>query len=279
MQRTKFKEKKQENSLTLDIEISQDNGDVYIKIPSSNFRPQKSYTKVDRYLLDTVNSIRSQNQGQSRVSEVSKDLFLYLLLRIYLCWYYGVVPSPKKGKVPGSILSKKIDNTSNPSINQGMSVASKRKPKSSGFSFLGPVTTESLPKPKATKAERTAAWMPFAKRLSETIQKKKNIKHSFQHLTQWADEIRKLSEMQGVEMERIDKVLDWYDKNMGGEYIPVIESGYSLRLKFLRLEEAMTRVEYGSSPSKKKFIIDDGIRYVLGTDGEYRDASGNIYIE
>lgn len=279
MQRTKFKEKKQENTLTLDIEFSQDNGDVYIKIPSSNFRPQKSYTKVDRYLLDTVNSIRSQNQGQSRMSEVSKDLFLYLLLRIYLCWHNEVVPRSEEGKLPGNVPSKKIDKVSNPSINQGMSVASKRKPKSSGFSFLGSVTTESLPKPKPTKAERTASWMPFAKRLSETIQKKKNIKHSFQHLTQWADEIRKLSEVQGVEMERIDKVLDWYDKNMGGEYIPVIESGYSLRLKFLRLEEAMTRVEYGTSPGQKKFVIDDGIRYNLCPDGYYRDTYGNLYIE
>jgi len=278
MQRTKFIEKKHNIPLTLDIEFCQDNGNVIITIPSSNFRTQKSFTNLDRYLLDTVNRIRSQNQGQSITSRVSKDLFLYLLLRIYLCWHNEVVPQPEEGKVPGSISSKKIDRIDTPSINQGMSVASKRKPKSSGFPFLDTSTTKPVQKPKLSKVERTESWLPFAKRLSEIIQKKKNIKYSKQHLLQWADEIRKLSEIQGIEMERIDKVLDWYDKNMGGEYVPIIESGYSLRLKFMRLEDAMTRVEYGSS-NQKKFVIDDGIRYNLCPDGYYRDTYGNLYIE
>lgn len=36
--------------------------------------------------------------------------------------------------------------------------------------------------------------------------------------------------------------------------------------------------QYLPPPSQKRYIEDDGIRYVLGPDGEYRDASGNIYI-
>ena len=45
----------------------------------------------------------------------------------------------------------------------------------------------------------------------------------------------------GVTEDRINIALKWYNNNIGGEYIPVIESGSSLRNKFDKLESAMYR--------------------------------------
>lgn len=278
MQRTKFKEKKQDTTLTVDVYFCQETGDVHIKIPSSNFRTQKSFSKLERYIFDTVNRFRTQNQGQSINVKVSKDLFLYLLLSKVFVGTFSTKHKDQKD-LTFSISSKNIDKVSSPSINQGVSVAAKRKPKSNGFPFLEKTIQELPPKPKLTKEERTASCLPYAIRLRDIIKKKKKINPTHSILLQWATEIRKLSETMGVEMERIEKVLDWYDKNIGGEYVPVIESGYSLRMKFIRLEDAMTRIEYGTSPGQKKFVIDDGIRYNLCPDGYYRDTYGNLYIE
>ena len=63
-------------------------------------------------------------------------------------------------------------------------------------------------------------------------------------LTSWANEIRKLVEIDGVSIQRVETALDWYEENIGGQYIPVIESGSSLRNKFIKLEDAMRRVNW-----------------------------------
>jgi hypothetical protein len=43
--------------------------------------------------------------------------------------------------------------------------------------------------------------------------------------------------------------LDWYEDNRGGQYTPIVESGSSLREKFIRLESAMEREQH---PFKEK---------------------------
>lgn len=95
--------------------------------------------------------------------------------------------------------------------------------------------------PKPTRKDKLASFLPLAKKLAETVQSSKNIKVSQTKLTSWANEIRKLSQVEGVEPARIEKALDWYAEHIGGQYIPVIESGSSLRTKFIKLEEAMKR--------------------------------------
>ena len=89
--------------------------------------------------------------------------------------------------------------------------------------------------------ERNKEFLPLAKKLSEIIQSNKNIKYPTHTLYNWADEIRKLVESNGVTRQRIDDSLDWYAKNIGGQYVPVIESGTSLRSKFIKLEDAIKR--------------------------------------
>jgi len=94
---------------------------------------------------------------------------------------------------------------------------------------------------------RTKEYLPLASKLADVIKQNKNINTPPQRLHSWSNDIRKLSEQDGVDFPRIEKALDWYQDNIGGEYIPVIESGATLRSKFVKLEDAMKRQGYNST--------------------------------
>lgn len=57
----------------------------------------------------------------------------------------------------------------------------------------------------------------------------------------WGEPIRKLINLDKVPAESISLALDWYAEHIGGEYIPVIESGTSLREKYSKLQNAIKR--------------------------------------
>lgn len=125
------------------------------------------------------------------------------------------------------------------------------------------------------KKQRAMAFVPLANRLSDIIKTKKNIKHTTQQIHSWAYDICRLVEDNGVSKERIEKALSWYEKNIGGEYIPVIESGSSLRNKFINVEAAMGRTP---SPKSKQYIDDYGDRYYLDAKtGNYYNREGKLY--
>ena len=127
--------------------------------------------------------------------------------------------------------------------------------------------------------DRAKKYEYLVKQLYEIVRIKKQLKYTQQTLSTWLHEFRKLEEGNHITTDRMERVLDWYEKNIGGEFIPVVESAYSFRLKFFRLEDAMQRQTSESKTTKKKFIIDDGIKYVLGDDGRYRHSvTGDIYI-
>ena len=84
-------------------------------------------------------------------------------------------------------------------------------------------------------------YLDLATRLVGIVKSQKRIKVGKQRLKSWGKEIRKLNRIDGVDKERIAKALDWYGQHIGGQYVPVIESGKAFRDKFLRLEDAMTR--------------------------------------
>ena len=92
---------------------------------------------------------------------------------------------------------------------------------------------------KPSIKERNKQYLPLANMLARIIQTNKNIKHTTSQLNTWANEIRQLEENNGISYHRIKDALRWYKKNIGGEFIPVIESGNSLRNKFMKLEWAM----------------------------------------
>ena len=84
-------------------------------------------------------------------------------------------------------------------------------------------------------------YVSLAERLASIIRSHKRINVTAQRIASWANEIRKLVEIDGVSIQRIETALDWYEENIGGGYVPVIESGSSLRSKFINLERAMRR--------------------------------------
>ena len=129
-----------------------------------------------------------------------------------------------------------------------------------------------------SKKERNIRYILLAKRLYVAVSSKKNIKYNPNQLLEWCNDIRRLEEENGIEYNRLEKLLDWYVDHIGDDYVPVVESGYSLRLKFLRLEDAMNRKPLGNG-YKKPFVIEDGMKYSLCSDGRYRNKSGALYIE
>lgn len=95
-------------------------------------------------------------------------------------------------------------------------------------------------KPSSAR-KRSEAFLPYAQKLASIVTSEKNVKIDGRRLRQWANDIRILHEVDGVSKDRIEQALDWYASHIGGQYIPVIESGGSFRLKFTRLEDAMRR--------------------------------------
>jgi|GEM_PF-5624278 len=105
---------------------------------------------------------------------------------------------------------------------------------------------------KPSIQERNKTFIPLASKLVGIVQSSKSIKITSSQVKSWANEIRKLSEGKGVPFERIETALDWYEDNVGGQYIPVIESGSSLKEKFTKIEDAMKRA--GITPTHTKTL-------------------------
>ena len=61
--------------------------------------------------------------------------------------------------------------------------------------------------------------------------------------TNWAKEFRDLRCRDGVDKKRIKTVLAWYIKHIGDEYIPTAFSASGFRDKFIKIEDAMERIQ------------------------------------
>ena len=110
----------------------------------------------------------------------------------------------------------------------------------------------------------------------QIIRTNKNIKYNRVQIKQWANEIRILVNQNKIDYKRVEDVLMWYKDNIGGEYIPVVESGYSLRMKFLRLEEASKRASK-EAIGKKPVLTEYGESWFLNKkDGKYYNKAGQL---
>ena len=128
--------------------------------------------------------------------------------------------------------------------------------------------------------KRNKIYLPLAKYLSDIIQTKKNIQHTSIQINNWTNDIRQLVEDNKVSIKRIKQVLKWYKQNIGGQYIPVIESGQSLRHKFTKLEDAIERSENSYDEDEKpNTFIEYGERWTKDKDGTYRNSEGTIFTE
>ena len=96
----------------------------------------------------------------------------------------------------------------------------------------------------------TSPYFKLAKKLSNIIHTKKNIVHTTIQIKAWSEEFRKLHTVNKVDVIRQKAILKWYKKAIGGDYIPVVESGKSFREKFTKLEDAMNRKEISNNTYK-----------------------------
>ena len=116
------------------------------------------------------------------------------------------------------------------------------------------------PTKKLSSQEKNKKYLPLAKYLSNIIRTKKNVTHTTIQINNWTNDIRQLVEDNKVSIKRVKEVLKWYKQNIGNQYTPVIESGASLRSKFIKLESAMERsskpntISSGSRKFKKEKI-------------------------
>jgi hypothetical protein len=97
------------------------------------------------------------------------------------------------------------------------------------------------PKPPSAE-ERTASYLPIADQLADILYKHKQISTTLAWRRNWAYHIRLLHEIDRINPQRIKKVLSEYGELMDFDpFMPVIESGESLRKKFVRLVSAIDR--------------------------------------
>lgn len=94
---------------------------------------------------------------------------------------------------------------------------------------------------KPSIGERNKKCIPLSTHLAKTVKSYRNYKIDKKKIKSWANDFRLLKEKDGVDSQRIKKVLTWYRKNIGGQYVPEAFSASTFRSKFLKLESALER--------------------------------------
>jgi hypothetical protein len=115
--------------------------------------------------------------------------------------------------------------------------------------------------------------VPLANFLQKIIEEKKNIHITPMQIEKWARDISKLIKTNQVSYERIRTALRWYKDHCRDEYCPVIESGSSLREKFLKLEAAMEREQNPRQPKEQPHPNTIGYRE---PNKKYREADRHV---
>ena len=129
--------------------------------------------------------------------------------------------------------------------------------------------------PKKTLKERNQKYMVLARYLSRIIRTNINIRHTPQQLSSWTNDIRQLEEGNKIEFTRIQKALEFYEKHIGEQYTPVIQSGSSLKEKFGSLENNMSAEKFPKKKDKPKKIVEAGENWFLNdTDNFYYNKQG-----
>jgi hypothetical protein len=114
---------------------------------------------------------------------------------------------------------------------------------------------------KRTLTQKNKQYLPISKILMEIVQSKKNVKIDGRKLNSWNNSVRQLVELDGVEPRRIRIALRWYRYHYADNFVPVIESGQSLRDKFLKLENAIEREKNQKPENKSGFKGKQPLKY------------------
>jgi len=160
-----------------------------------------------------------------------RDTILEFFAIVDGCWVHGRVEADLEFVFAKSVKASKA----------GKKSAEKRQrlPKTTNKRSTKPEQT--LNHKDKDKDKDKKIYVSLASKLKLIVTSKKKIKIDGRKMNGWCKAIRLLVVNDGVSVERINKALTWYEKNYEGEYVPVIESGSSLRSKFLKLENAIAR--------------------------------------
>ena len=111
-----------------------------------------------------------------------------------------------------------------------------------------------------TERSEDVCWLRLAILLSKIVQLEHKLSTPLRKIKTWAKDIKKLSTVEKVPLDRIKDAMRWYAENHGeqGQYSLVIECGSSFREKFARLEKAMNRDNGIGSTIRQSSDLDVG---------------------
>lgn len=107
------------------------------------------------------------------------------------------------------------------------------------------------PTPDIPPVDPLEEFLPLAHQLANIIQSNKRITIPLHQRQSWALSIRRLCSSVHINPGRVKRALDWYADHAGEPYVPVIESGQTLRDKFLKLEAAIERDHPGNNRGQR----------------------------
>lgn len=154
--------------------------------------------------------------------------------------------------IPPRVIFNNLNNNNNKEINNkkiyhggGGSVRGEGGGKDLQSWAIAIVRTEHFPRTKLLAQRKITNFrvthQQLAKKLADIIHKEYNVKSRAQQLVKWGKIIEKMERIDDISLKRIKAVLDWYSAHIGDEFVPVVQSGSSLRSKFIKLEAAIQR--------------------------------------
>ena len=142
-----------------------------------------------------------------------------------------------------------------------------------GLIILSNNNTKKKENQEIKKLKEKDISVPLANFLQKIIEEKKKIHNTPTQIEKWAKDISKLIKTNQVSYERIKTALRWYKDHCRDEYCPVIESGATLREKFLKLEAAMEREQNPRQPKEQPHPNTIGYRE---PNKKYREADRHV---
>lgn len=98
--------------------------------------------------------------------------------------------------------------------------------------------------------DKNKEFYPLAERLAAMVDKHRHLSTPSKHIKAWANEIRLCKTEYKTTIERITRVIDWYEKHIGEKFVPQAFSGSSFRIKFTSLLDAIERSKEDSRPKR-----------------------------
>ena len=124
-----------------------------------------------------------------------------------------------------------------PPVDNGETLQPSSSPEeSNNLEKTQPTAPSKKKKKEPTKFDIIAA-KKLHKAVSTVIAPNKNHK-----IKEWADHIRKMRDVDGINNNIIKEIMIWYSQHIGQEYVPEAHSGKAFRSKFDGLQSAMKRM-------------------------------------